>query len=361
MSGRCSAASTAAMRSVYGASPHAPQPRRTNSWPNPCDSAGLGSRTAYPRAASTQGHHRHDHEFQLISGPPWIQSTSGAGDSAEAPSGSTSHDWTRVPSAAVACTSCRVPGQRADGAGAGQGRGLLARRPRVEPDRHRRRVVGRAQGVEGAAVAGDLQVAVGAVAGQPHRRPAVHRHPEDGVPAVVVGQEVDVGPVGGELRRAGPPVELRRQVPGLPVGHVDDQQRVVRRLGVAGQRLPDADQRPSRRGRSSPRRRRRAGRRPGRGCRRRRWCVRTSRLRCPAGPSGTSSERASEPAVGGEGELLAGAVRRVGVGRQVAQQRRARSPVVSSSGSGRPRTGAAPPGRGRGPSSAPGRPRAGPR
>ena len=40
------AASTAAIRSVYGAPPHSPQPRRTKSWPKPCESAGLGSSTA---------------------------------------------------------------------------------------------------------------------------------------------------------------------------------------------------------------------------------------------------------------------------------------------------------------------------
>ena len=54
----------------------------------------------------THGHQRQDHEFQLISGPPWIHSSSGAGASAEAPSGRTSQDCTRLPSAAVASTSC---------------------------------------------------------------------------------------------------------------------------------------------------------------------------------------------------------------------------------------------------------------
>ena len=33
MSSRASAASVIAMRSVYGAAPHAPQPSWTNSWP----------------------------------------------------------------------------------------------------------------------------------------------------------------------------------------------------------------------------------------------------------------------------------------------------------------------------------------
>jgi hypothetical protein len=46
MSSRAIAASVAAMRSVYGAAPQAPQPRCTKSCPYPVDRAGSGSSTA---------------------------------------------------------------------------------------------------------------------------------------------------------------------------------------------------------------------------------------------------------------------------------------------------------------------------
>ena len=45
-SARAQTSSVIAMRSVYGAAPHAPQPRWMNFWPYPVDSAGSGSRTA---------------------------------------------------------------------------------------------------------------------------------------------------------------------------------------------------------------------------------------------------------------------------------------------------------------------------
>ena len=72
----------------------------------------------------THGLHRQDQPFQLLSGPPWIHSSSGRGAVAEAPSGSTSQARSGVPSAAVAVTSVSVPGSAARGAGCGSSRVL---------------------------------------------------------------------------------------------------------------------------------------------------------------------------------------------------------------------------------------------
>src|SRR5690606_36353846 len=63
---------------------------------------------------------RHCQSFQEATGPPWIQSSSGAGLSAEAPSGSTSQPRISAPSSAVAVTSVSVP--LVSGRGAGEGR-----------------------------------------------------------------------------------------------------------------------------------------------------------------------------------------------------------------------------------------------
>ena len=94
----------------------------------------------------THGFHRQCQPFQLLSGPPWIHSSSGAGAVADAPSGSTSQARSGVPSAAVAVTSVSVPGsggRRRPGSGVG-GTGAVG----VEPDRCGRGVDGAAQRVD---------------------------------------------------------------------------------------------------------------------------------------------------------------------------------------------------------------------
>ncbi len=53
-----------------------------------------------------------------MTGPPWTHSTSGAGESAEAPSGSTSQERTVLPSATTVEISVRVPGTEAMAPGA---------------------------------------------------------------------------------------------------------------------------------------------------------------------------------------------------------------------------------------------------
>src|SRR5579859_1449369 len=59
----------------------------------------------------SHGFHRQAQEFQLLIGPPCTQSTSGAGWSADAASGSTSQDRIGWPSSAVASTSSSRPGR----------------------------------------------------------------------------------------------------------------------------------------------------------------------------------------------------------------------------------------------------------
>ena len=146
------------------------------------------------------------------------------------------------------------------------------------------------------------------------------------------------------------------------VGHVDEQQRVVRRLGVGRQRLPDADQRGAVGGEARRRRRRPAGRRRARRVSPVGGLGQHEPGPAPGRAVGHLLGAGQQPAVGGEREVLAGAVRRGGVGRQVAQldgpRPRGRAPPRAAA---RPRTGAARRGRGRGPSTAPDRPRAGPR
>ena len=87
------------------------------SQPYPVEIAGSGSSTAYPQAAASHGFHRHDQAFQEPNGPPWIHSRNGAGDSAEAPSGSTNQARSGEPSSAVAVTSVREPGTAGCSAG----------------------------------------------------------------------------------------------------------------------------------------------------------------------------------------------------------------------------------------------------
>ena len=70
------------------------------------------------------GFHRQCQPFQLLSGPPWIHSSSGAGVVAAAPSGSTSQARRGVPSVGgggdlgEACRAARAP---AAGGGSGTG------------------------------------------------------------------------------------------------------------------------------------------------------------------------------------------------------------------------------------------------
>jgi hypothetical protein len=136
--------------------------------------------------------------------------------------------------------------------------------------------------------------------------------------AVVVGQEVDGRTVGAELRSAGPPVEALGELAGGAVDHVDQQQRVVRRLGVGRQRLPDAHQH------------RAVGGEAGRGQIGQR--IVGERTGVAVGRPGEHDPRPAagqavryllgageESAVGGEGELLTGTARRDGVRGQVTQ------------------------------------------
>src|SRR5271156_2296511 len=58
----------------------------------------------------SHGFHRQDQAFQLLIGPPCTQSSSGAGRSGDAPSGSTSQARTLWPSSAAARTSPSRPG-----------------------------------------------------------------------------------------------------------------------------------------------------------------------------------------------------------------------------------------------------------
>ena len=174
------------------------------------DSAGSGSRTAYPRAAISHGFHRHCHAFQLLSGPPWTHSSSGAGESADAPSGSTSHDRSAVPSSAVAVTSVRRAGQRRGLGRCREEHRLLVGRRRVDADRGGEAVDAAAQRVHRRAVGGHRQVGVGAVvAGQPDDGP-VELDAEHGRAAAVVGGDDQRGAVGGPAVAADPAVPARR-------------------------------------------------------------------------------------------------------------------------------------------------------
>ena len=66
-------------------------------------------RTAYPRSTSRLAFQRHDHPAQVPSGPPCTNTTSGAGVSADAPAGRSSHEPISTPSSAVALTRSRSP------------------------------------------------------------------------------------------------------------------------------------------------------------------------------------------------------------------------------------------------------------
>jgi len=71
----------------------------------------------------SQGFHRQCQAFQEAIGPPWIQTSSGAGSAAEASAGSASQEWIGVPSAAVAVISSTRPGTSTGTPGVGIGRG----------------------------------------------------------------------------------------------------------------------------------------------------------------------------------------------------------------------------------------------
>ena len=143
------------------------------------------------------------------------------------------------------------------------------------------------------------------------------------MPAVVVGQEVDRRAVGRELRGAGPPVEVRGELGGGATGHVDEQQRVVRRLGVGGQPLADAHERGAVGGEAR-------GVDVGQGVvdERPRLAGRGVGQHDPGAPSGRAVRNVlgacDQPSVGGQREVVAGAVRRTRLGRQVPQRGRVR-------------------------------------
>src|SRR5579859_1330906 len=76
----------------------------------------------------SHGFHRHDHAFQLNTGPPCTHSSSGAWAVSDAPSGSTSQPLITVPSAAAADTSSTRPGTSSASDGPGSAAGAPAAR-----------------------------------------------------------------------------------------------------------------------------------------------------------------------------------------------------------------------------------------
>src|SRR3954451_6515760 len=90
--------------------------------PYPVESAGSGSRTAYPFAVINHGFQRQAQPFHEPSGPPCTHSSMGAGASAAAPPGSASQARSVVPSTAVVTISSSRPGTSTrPGAGSGGG------------------------------------------------------------------------------------------------------------------------------------------------------------------------------------------------------------------------------------------------
>ncbi len=182
--------------------------------------------------------------FQEPSGPPWIHSASGAGWSAEAPSGSASQDRIRTPSSVLVSTSCRVPGSAGPRDRAAQ-RGHLAG-GQVDPDHLGREGVARPERVRAGAVGGHQEIGVGGVVGgQPARFVDGEVDPEHRGPAVLIGDHEQPGGVGQPARRGRPAVPVGGELPGRRPVDAGDPERGPRCRGRRRQRLAQVGHQPA--------------------------------------------------------------------------------------------------------------------